>query len=141
MLEKMKKNWLMKVLIILLLVFIVFEIYSKTESSKNKIDTESDLTVTPTTNLSTESNDKKTTESSFNDYGDEVKSDTENEVVQYDISEYVPYETDEFKVLTLNENKLAVVAKVDKNKAMESLNDFLKKEVTQESQTFEIVWQ
>jgi len=137
----MKKNWLMKVLIILLLVFIVFEIYSNTGSSKNKVDTESDSTITPTTNLSSESNDKKTTESSFNDYGDDVENNTEDEVVQYDISEYVPYETDEFKILTLNENKLVVVAKVDKNKAVESLNDFLKKEITQESQTFEIVWQ
>lgn len=144
MIEKIKKNLLLIIFVVLLLIFISLKIFSFLESNKQNLDTNDSgsnvvASITPSTTESIDQDDKNPI---LNDYGDEITNTyTESSVVQYDIDEFVPFETDEFKIMALDDNQLKVAAKVDKDKAVESLNNFLKDEVTKESQTFEVVWQ
>jgi hypothetical protein len=135
--EKIKENWLTIIFVILLIIFIVLRLSLFLNSSKTS--DRSSNTVTPIISPTSENSDYE--DAVYNEYGGDLTEDMENSVVQYDIEEYVPYETDDFKIIDLTDNKLIVSAKNDKDKAAERLNDFLEKEVTEDSQTFEIVWQ
>ena len=133
MIKKIKENWLILFFLFLLIVFISLRIsllFNKDTSPTNQTN------VIPANTSPTD--EPKTFE--IDPDRDDILE--EMPVLTFDISEFVPYETDQFKITSLDTNKLFVSAKVDAETAKKSFNDFLKQYISEDSQkTFEVIWQ
>lgn len=141
MLEKIKKNWLMKLLILLLSVFILSRVFLTTKNDGSSSISQSNTTLVSTVDDLTNKSEVFEIDPDRDDILLEGTSGVN--MIMFDILEYVPYETNEFKIVSLDDetNILTVKAKVDKETALKIFNEFVEREVTKESRTFEVVWQ